>query len=49
VVEAHAEEEQARGVNLDGGRTGDVDFDGGGSRCGIEVDAEEERSTRRQC
>jgi hypothetical protein len=30
VVEAHAEEERARGVNLDGGRTGGVDLDGGG-------------------
>jgi hypothetical protein len=55
-VEAHVEEELARGVNLNGGRTGgvdhdgghvgDMDLDGGGGQRGVEVDAEEERSVR---
>jgi hypothetical protein len=45
MVEAHGEEE-ARGVNLNSGRAGGVDLDGGGGwrgggQCGVEVDAEE--------
>jgi hypothetical protein len=38
-VEVHAEEEQARDVNLDGGHAGGVDLDGGGGRCGTCVNA----------
>jgi hypothetical protein len=49
VVEAHADEEQARGVNLDsgcaggmdldGGHTGGVDLNGGGGWRGADVEA----------
>jgi hypothetical protein len=39
VVEVHAEEEQVRGVNLDGGRAGGVDLNGG---CTVEAHVEEE-------
>jgi hypothetical protein len=38
-VEAHAEEEWARDVNLDNGRAGGVDLDGGRA---VEAHAEEE-------
>jgi DNA gyrase/topoisomerase IV subunit B len=34
-VEAHAKEEQACGVNLDGGRAVGMDLDGGGGRHGV--------------
>jgi hypothetical protein len=43
MVEAHAEKERVRGVNLDGGRTGGMDLDGVRT---VEMRAEEERGAR---
>jgi hypothetical protein len=50
VVEAHVEEEWACGVDLDGGRAGSVDLDGGGGQHGTGVEAVDgaSRRTRRR-
>jgi hypothetical protein len=49
-VEAHTEEERARSVNLDGGRMGGMDLDGGGGWRGTDVEAvvAASRQTRRR-
>jgi hypothetical protein len=49
-VEAHVEEERARSVNLDGGRMGGMDLDGGGGWRGADVEAVgvASRQTRRR-
>jgi hypothetical protein len=53
-VEVHTEEERARGMNLNGGRTGGVDLNGGRA-CGVDLDGgsgrcgtEEERAVRHE-
>jgi hypothetical protein len=49
-VEAQTEEERAHGMNLDGGRVGGMDLDGGGGQRGtdVEVVGMASRRTRRR-